>query len=302
MRIVILAVAIFAVSIPQAHGQCRSCGPAPAAPAFGPTFPAFAPVEPKRCAVRGESCDCGCLSGETCRCTLAWSAENQHEGHYALLRGGKQIGSYDPARGVWRTLHGDGTWGPKQSSPPADAPPLPAEALAVTQNFGVDASKMKGEEAYTVNGKKATREQVMQAIESGIPDDAHRLRLTVIGTEADRKTVLADLDAHPALAGVKDRVLVQAYDPSHWAVAKAGFVTTGKPTVYLQQPDGKVLHRQDVYEGAEKLAEAVRKADPNYKPAADPNLNATLGGKSVLPLLLLGGIVAAAVYLRTRKV
>jgi hypothetical protein len=34
---------------------------------------------------------------------------------------------------------------------------------------------------------------------------------------------------------------------------------------------GKVLYRTDEYPGPEKLAEAVRKADPKYDPSKDPN-------------------------------
>jgi hypothetical protein len=59
---------------------------------------------------------------------------------------------------------------------------------------------------------------------------------------------------------------VQDYAPGNWAV-KDGFFTEGKPTIYLQAPNGKVLHRQDDYsDGAAGLATALRKADPNYSP------------------------------------
>ena len=57
----------------------------------------------------------------------------------------------------------------------------------------------------------------------------------------------------------------------------AGFVTTGKPTIYVQAPDGKVLHRQDDYQGgAPELAEAIRRIDPNYDPKKDFDLRKLL--------------------------
>jgi hypothetical protein len=40
-----------------------------------------------------------------------------------------------------------------------------------------------------------------------------------------------------------------------------------------QAPDGAAKHRQDDYRGPEKLAEAIRRADPNYRPERDPDLN-----------------------------
>lgn len=306
MRPLILSLLIVYLGVSDAGAQCRNCGPRPnlfaPSPLFAPA-PTAGPKEPAKCAVRGESCDCGCLSGEACRCTLTWSTENQHEGHYALLRGGRQIGSYDPTGGVWRS-YTNGEWGPKESSPPDDAPPLPSESRPpVSQNFGVDRSKLKGEESYHLNGRKATRKQAIEAIEANVPDDVDKLRLTVIGGEADRKRVLADIDTHPALAEVKGRVLVQSYPADHWAVAKAGFVTTGAPTIYVQQPDGRVLHRQDAYAGPEPLAEAVRKADPNYQPKNDPDLNrpALAGGAPGAALVILGGLAAVLLYLRSQR-
>src|SRR5205823_13551401 len=83
---------------------------------------------------------------------------------------------------------------------------------------------------------------------------------------------VADVTQAPALAEWKDRLVVQAFAPDHWAVARAGFVTSGKPTVYLQTPSGQVLHRQDDYDdGPEGLARAIRRADPAYDAKKDPD-------------------------------
>lgn len=145
----------------------------------------------------------------------------------------------------------------------------------VTQNFGVDESKLRRDppENYKLGGQGITRGEAMAAIGKGeVPDDSKLLRLTVIGSEPERKAVLADLEGHPALAPYKGKLSVQAYAPDNWAVHRVGFVTAGHPTIYVQAPGGKVLHRQDVYTGAEKLAEAVRRADPNYSPNKDPDL------------------------------
>lgn len=141
--------------------------------------------------------------------------------------------------------------------------------------FGVDAEKLTGVERYRVNGRDCCRQDVIDALtgDGQLTDDSGKLRLTVIGQDADRKQVLSDLASNPALTPYRDRILIQDYSPLDWAVSRVGFKTDGRPTVYIQRPDGKVLHRQDSYTSAADLAEALRKADPNYNPANDPNLN-----------------------------
>lgn len=213
-----------------------------------------------------------------------WQTDTRWPGWRQLYQDGKCIGSLHPARGVWCDYEG-GKWSAERKlhagcgcQPQCECDPQCGCVSGATpcqngcfQNFGVDQTKLGGPEAYKINGKPVTKAQAEQAIKGGqVPDDAHKLRLTVIGPEAERKQVLADLAALPALAEWKDKLLVQAYPPDHWAVAQAGFVTSGKPTVYLQAPDGKVLHRQDDYQdGAAGLAKALRKADPDYKPDKD---------------------------------
>jgi len=70
---------------------------------------------------------------------------------------------------------------------------------------------------------------------------------------------------------------MQSYLPDHWAVARSGFKVDGQPTIYLQAPDGTVLHRQDDYhDGPEALAQALRRTDPHYDPRKDPDLRQRL--------------------------
>ena len=105
-----------------------------------------------------------------------------------------------------------------------------------------------------------------------LPDDKDHWRLTVIGSDEQRRQVVEDLAKHADLAEWRSKLVTNAYPPDHWAVKGVGFVTTGTPSIYLQLPSGKVLHRQTNYEGgAEALATAIRKADPNYDPAKDPD-------------------------------
>jgi len=139
-------------------------------------------------------------------------------------------------------------------------------------NFGVETDKLGKSPTYTKNGRKCSKKDVIEALEKGLVDDSSLPRLTVIGPEGERKRVLADMDSSPALSPFKGRFLVQSYAPDNWALQNMGFVTTGSPTIYAQRADGVVLHRQDGYDGPEKLAAALRKADPAYDKAKDPDL------------------------------
>jgi hypothetical protein len=206
---------------------------------------------------------------------------------WALYRAGRQVGTwlgdkYYPFDAAARS------WGA------ATDPPVPPPAA---DHFGVEADQLKADATrYTVNGRPATRDQVEQAVRQGVPDDAGKLRLTVIGPDAERKRVLDDWAAHPALQGCRESVLARDYPPDHWAVARAGFAGGGRPTIYLQAADGRVLHRQDEYRGPEQLAEAIRKARPDYDPARDPDATARATWPDWPPWAwLLAG--AAAVFL-----
>lgn len=221
-----------------------------------------------------------------------------------LYRRGVQVGGYDHERGVYRSYDvGSDTWGPPQP-PPWKAQPERAEEI---HNFGVDTEKLNGggDERYRLNGVPASREQVRKALaDPRVPNDADRLRLTVIGDHTATGTVTADVAQAPALAEWKDRLLVQAYPPEHWVVAGSGFKTDGQPTIYLQAPDGAVLHRQDDYrDGAEALAQALRRADPHYDPRKDPDLRQRLLPGFRLPALPPAAwfLAAGALYLLWRR-
>jgi hypothetical protein len=143
------------------------------------------------------------------------------------------------------------------------------------QNFGVETGQLSDSDTptYRRRGQEITREEAVRILGKAVPDDSALLRLTIIGPEAERKQVLADLQSHASLAALRSKVVVQAYSPTDPLIKGMGFATGGRPTVYIQAPDGRVLHRQDEYRGPELLAEAVRKADPAYDPNRDPDLN-----------------------------
>lgn len=149
-----------------------------------------------------------------------------------------------------------------------------APVRPVDANYGVEMDKLaRGQERYVLNGRLATSADAREALAGGsVPDDKGRLRLTVIGDPAARKRVVGDLATAPELAEFRERFVVQDYAPDHWAVSRTGFFAGGAPTVYVQGPDGRVLHRQDDYRGPADLAGALRRADPAYDRERDPDL------------------------------
>ncbi len=158
--------------------------------------------------------------------------------------------------------------GPCPDGEPCGEPcgcPAKGESFPRWMTHGTEPEKIAAREQYRVGGRVVTREEALQALRAGqLADDSAKLRLTVIGSPDERKKALAGLPAD-----VKERCLVKEYAPDHWAVKGAGFKTDGHPTVYVQAPDGRVLHRQD---DADNVAAAVRRADPAYDPAKDPDL------------------------------
>jgi hypothetical protein len=191
------------------------------------------------------------------------------ETEWALYSNGRHVGSWSDKHGVYRPFDGANFGDP-------DEPPIRAPVRS-DNNFGVDQSKLADQERYEVNGHPASRTEAWKLIEGKqLPDDAMKLRLTVIGPKPARETVLSDVRSSPVLTPLRDAFLLSDYEPDHWAV-KDLFFTGGTPTIYVQASDGKVLHRQDDYRGPEKLAEAIRKAR-DYDAKKDPDQNKVLPG------------------------
>lgn len=182
------------------------------------------------------------------------------------------------------------------SEPVPDEDPI-AEMRRIN-NYGVDHSKIEKGEKYYFNGAIVSKGTAEQKV-SGVPDDSTHLRITVIGSEEQRKIVLNDIRLNPEFDALRDHIVVQDYPPDHWAVQNVGFHTAGSPTIYVQLPSGKVVHRQDDYsDGAVGLATALRKADPNYRREGDPDLRRTLWSA---PLLFGLGILLFGIIILIRR-
>lgn len=264
-----LAIAALAVLVLVAPARSQSWG-ARARPPSGPVGPTASqhslPLVPVQSPVQAPALP-------------AWRAFPDGSGWYGLLRGDVQLGCLAPD-GTYYPLAG-GHWG-EPCSPPIDAPPSgvaratvqPTVQPVVGQNFGVDRDKLGAGPKYTHGGRTITRDEAYALVGSGLVDDSRLLTLTLIGSEADRKRALGELLAHPEWAQARPLVKLTGrhgggYDVQDWQVSRFGFVTTGRPTVYVQQPDGKVLHTAD-WKGAAPAIDAILGRKPAPPKVPDP--------------------------------
>lgn len=165
---------------------------------------------------------------------------------------------------------------PSKTTPVSSGPRVP--------NYGIDTDKVGLDDKVTAESDKA--KAFMQSL-TDREGSAEKLHVTVIGSDADRAKVLEDMKTHPALAPLKGTILLQDYQPGHWAVDPTlGYSRDGSPTIMIQSgkgpndpKGGAVLWRAENYKvGPEGLAEAiteaqaeaVRKGVPIYKPGSDP--------------------------------
>ncbi len=191
---------------------------------------------------------------------------------------------------------------------PVLAPALPEEAESSEDaqqkdpnpNFGLNWDKIE-EHKVSLAGKDISAGQASDRIAGQVPDDASKLRLVVIGTAEERKPVMDQwAKLEPA---VKDRLSPWSVDIDNFSLkdaetGKPVFVTDGHPTVYVQAPDGKVLHRQDDFPVNDNF-QGIRKAVKAYDSAKDVDLRKTTPGGNSTPLLVAGG--AAALLLLARR-
>lgn len=205
-------------------------------------------------------------------------------GQWGLYRGNTQVGFYDA-----RTKQLSGVNGFVIEGPPI---PLPDVA------FGVESSQISRTPRYTFQGREIDRQTAVQLAGDGkLPEDREHLRFTFCSDNAqDRQRVAQDWESNPSLAPFKATTVRQIYDttrPESKAMLACGFDTSPGSRCYLQLPTGKEVGYWTSYPGAEVLALALRKADPNYKPGGGGGIPGVPGGLPILPLAVVGGITAA---------
>lgn len=146
-----------------------------------------------------------------------------------------------------------------------DFEPIPAKVLPPIGDLptGVDSEYQSTKTKFKINGADVSREKVFETIANNFDDISGMKRLTFIGTNADNEKAYKQLTDD-----IKKHFIVKMYSPDDWYVQKNGFVNNGKPTVYIQDHEGTVLHRQD---DDKEMMTAINTAI-NYDPKNDPDL------------------------------
>ena len=219
---------------------------------------------------------------------LVSAAESQSFQRYWVRHQGREIEVYG-----YKNADGSVNWEPgiAENARPRERRPEPVQVRAPKatikttpdstvappdwRTHGVAPDRLdKSKEAYTATTPEAAR-FVTEAVE-GVT--AAKIHVTVIGNDDERARVVNDIKTDPAFVGLRDRLYVQDYKPEEWPVDPSlGFIA-GKPAIVVQSAKGptdpkggRVIFRTlDYAIGAAGLAEAIRKADPNYRPDQDP--------------------------------
>src|SRR5262245_30921158 len=120
---------------------------------------------------------------------LRWENHDDKGEQLDLMRGPFQIGSWHREYQVYRPLvnYHANTWG-QPCEPPIPVPEAWRPSL-IEANFGINLLRFdapKSGSHYTINGKKANKNEVLDALQKGLPDDRTKLRFTVIGSKEKR--------------------------------------------------------------------------------------------------------------------
>lgn len=298
MLAVVTGLALIAVN---SWGQC-SGGRCPA-PSFGPAFGPATRVAPPIYVQPAPS------PAPLARRTITYQGlDFEVEG--VLRDGGSVIDWHPEAPFNARSLAAARA---KAAATPRPAPsPTPK---MVVQNFGIEPGKHEYRDDHYTAPSDESRRFVAGAKQAEA--DAGKLHVTVIGTDDERAPVVNDLKTHPAFAGLRDSLLIQDYRPDEWAVDPSLGFRAGKPAIVVQTArgpgdprGGRVVYRsRDYAMGPAKLAEAIRKADPNYRPQDDPGPDGPAVNPASCPLgfsrdhwpeIVVAGLVLVAFYARKR--
>jgi hypothetical protein len=271
----------------------------------------------------------------------SWLADpNGSDQHYLFL-GPTHVGTFFAQSGNYQRITPSGVWPIEE--PPIPAPlkttqpkpytptvigktlpvayaeasmeeqgPFPREVppdLPEWMTHGVDKEKIDPEKEYQINGHDVSRDKAFGTMAGTLTDDRNKRFVTVVGDKAFIEEFNKLWAAMPAT--VKDAVHCQKYAKSNYAVSLGGFADgVSIQDVPDKEGKGKVLGRFRTVPTAQQLTEAIRRADPNYKPEADPDPTKpatpsapSLGGIALnSPAVLIGGVIAFAIFLfRTRK-
>lgn len=185
----------------------------------------------------------------------------------------------------------------ERATPSTDTttPPSGAASAAKDVNFGIDLQSWSPgfvtSDRYQFNGEPIQPEQARLLLQNPLrlPDQSTLRRLTVIGNREEQQQAAQLLQGE--LQPLVQDYIVKMYQPTDWAVARAGFKTDGHPMIYAQEPDGTVLFRQEGLTGLAVNLKAIRQPRPDYQPDKDPDYRQSSSDVWIIALAGLTTIV-----------
>ena len=213
-----------------------------------------------------------------------WSRDAARPQQWNLYAGPQLVGAFRQDQDRYYPWHGTGYGEP--TTPPL---PVPAAAFLSPQQWeavhgkskadgivtGVVSERIREWPAYSTNTGAISQAAALGRVGAGpLKGDAGCVWLTAVGSEAARKAVADYVAQHEA----RDRIILKAtYDRDAWEVDPQSFgeLPAGDPVVLVQgaaKPDGRAFAYWLQTSGntahlATGISEALRKADPNWKPA-----------------------------------
>lgn len=262
------------------------------------------------------------LQGQSASDPYQWVTYPGNPGQAFLLKGLVTVGGWDHVEKHYKPFAA-GQWGEARATAPIP-PPLPPVALPqpkatpkllAWQLDGVDASKIGQTESHQIDGHEVAANTAYAALGKwgDLMDDSGKLWIVALAKDpAKRKQFADDFLADPSLADLRGHAHLwagPAADPDHVIMRdRAGkplYEFGGDITISLLDASGGELWRQVGYGGPADL-QALRKADPNYRPDLTPGPNKKkdppfADGEDAGPILLFGAIAVIGFSLVGRK-
>jgi hypothetical protein len=232
----------------------------------------------------------------------------------ALYRGKMQVGNWRVTEQVYRPIVGN-AWGEpcKAPFPPPDwAVNVELQDEKPVFNFGIAGEGEStrelsvAHEHIEINGKVASHGECLRTLEKGVPMDADKYRLTIIGGDAERAKV--EKDWQDADAYLREKTNVWSVPGDHWSLrdnvsGAAMFSAKGSPTVYFTDAKGTVIYHEDDYQGPSDF-QAIRKRVAEYEAKRDPGRFPLIASMGVPPIAVGGMLALGAAgmgYVLTRR-
>ena len=221
---------------------------------------------------------------------------------------GKVLAAYRSDSGHYYAYDREsGQWLDMQTANCPNCPRLGQADAAGIVNYGVDLSPTSsfGRNSLSSGPCPICPQPAGPTSVDSIVADAGFARIVVIGDDQSRSAAVSMLRADYGMFRDCPPAIIQAYSPSAWQVKDSGYLTGPSPVVSVLSASGADLGTFPAWNGdVSQVVAALRKADPNYKPAV-PTVPALAGILDKLPdaktaarwgTLLAGALVVGVGY------